>query len=170
MKKVILGVLLCWMLAEAAGGKRYAVDCGAGWFVNRAHYFPVYHLSFNWLRKKHIVELDGAFGAFFKGDDYTEKSYALGSVNLSLLYPLPGEVLYIGPVFGLYVTDYYNYKDGVTDELTAVYPLGISTTLLFGKKTVRLKVQNRLMAGLGSTGKSNFSVMNALSAGIMIAL
>jgi hypothetical protein len=101
-----------------------------------------------------------------------------------LLYRIIDHLLYIGPTIG-FVSYEYNKSTNeqnpydlnevtlkyITDEV-GIYLAGIKASCVFGEKTVRCKIQERLLIGIQGDRKTinRYGLFNSITAGISFAI
>jgi hypothetical protein len=181
MKKIVLMVLFA--SSCLASEKNYAVDASMG--ISNAHfiYFPVPSLSFYWLKIKGDHELSGEFYTKFKEFNdlkQTEEDYMGFGVSYSFLFKLPIRNFYLGPTIGFIIYEYWKTTNEqvsndivvkYVDDENGLYCTGIKLAYIFGEKTIRFKIQDRLLVGLrGDRHIKGIGLFNTFNAGILIAI
>jgi hypothetical protein len=177
MKKAIfIAILALRCLAE---DKNYAVDISAGFSNAHAWFYPVPSLSFYWLKNKGNHELSGEFYSIFKkynDPNQTEENHFGFGLSYSFLFKLPIKQLFVGPTIGFVTYEYYkttleqNNEFYLEDE-NGIYLAGFKIAYFVGNKTIKLKIQDRLLIGLrGDRKVRGFGIFNTINAGILIAI
>jgi hypothetical protein len=177
MKKLLFFVLVASScLAE---DKNYAIDASVGLSNAHALFYPVPSLSFYWLKSKGDHELSGEFYSRFKeynDPNQTEENHFGFGLSYSFLFKLPIRQLLVGPTIGLVTYEYHkttleqNNTVYLGDE-NGIYLAGFKVAYFFGEKTIRFKIQERLLMGLrGDREIRGFGLFNTVNAGILLTL
>ena len=165
--------------------KKYALDlsCGASISSSGFFYFPTPSLSFYWLRSRLFHEFSSEF--FYNSNIYNNGNNKIWYVEIGLSYSLMFRLgtsnLFIGPTIGLFANDHQSdtmaHQQGVWMSENrgdaGLYFLGPKLAYIFGDKTVRFKIQDRLLVGMNGTHdptrSNHFAVLNTINASIIFA-
>jgi len=176
----IIVALASLCLAQA---KNYAVDLSLGFSNAHALFYPVPSLSFYWLKDKGYHELSAEFYSNFKSYNdpgQTEENHSAFGLSYSFLFKLPIRYLFVGPTIGFLSYEYWKttldkniYSNNaiyLSDE-NGLYLAGLKLGYIFGKRTVRFKIQDRVLFGLrGDREIRGFGAFNTLDFGMLIAI
>jgi hypothetical protein len=167
-----------------AESKNYAIEASVQLANDPSLYFPIPTMSFSWLKNKGNHEISAEFYTATKGsprfDSAGEEYYGFGLLY-SFLFKMPIKYLFVGPSIGVMMyssekriietTDWGSTEINYLDKYGQYY-CGIKTGFIFGERTIRLKLLERLMVGIKQDMDSatEYGIFNSISCGILIAL
>jgi hypothetical protein len=161
-----------------AHDEKHAIDLGVNISVCNATYKPVLSSSFYWLKGKRCHEITLYYFNDPKGKSGIGEWFNEG-IFYSYLINVPVKYLFAGPTIGLLasrtethttVTDFwgspqteYEFKDGL-------YFGGLNILFMMGQDAIRLKIQERLLAGMSILNRDvSYGLHNTLGAGLVVA-
>jgi hypothetical protein len=170
------------VLTTSSFAENYKVASGAFLSLSYSNsmWLPIVSVSQYIIRPIGYHEISLEYMEINKNDNINKLKYSWFAINYSLLFKLPIRFLLIGPTVGFFQNDYI--KDSKEffqvapnvftnhSEINSEYIGGIKESLIFGTKLIRLKMDNRTIAGVTyDWDKSHFSILDDVRIGLLIA-
>jgi hypothetical protein len=163
-----------------AGNYREASGAFLSLSYSNAMWLPIISVSQYLIRPIGYHEINIEYMEAERNDNITKSKNFWFGINYSLLFKLPIRFLYVGPTIGFVENDYgkdskefFQVAPNVYSNhlsINSTYLGGIKESLIFGDKLIRLKIDNRTIAGVRyDWDKSKLAIIDDVRIGFLIA-